>query len=128
MRRTPTGVAPHSGNNGRPCCGRRTAIPSSNQTSGSRRTPSHSDSSLGNLDEARAYLDRALANQSSTAQHALLMRKRAALDETHALAVFGSDRPGGTTELRARLEGYWTRTLESLKAHLENAPEERDFD
>jgi integrase len=35
--------------------------------------------SLGNLDEARAYLDRALANQSSPAQHALLKRKRAVL-------------------------------------------------
>jgi hypothetical protein len=85
--------------------------------------------SLGNLDEARAYLDRALANQSSPAQHALLKRKRAALDETHAVAVFGSDRPsGGTPELRARLEGYWTRTLDSLKARLENAAEERDSD
>src|SRR3984893_5876111 len=36
----------------------------------------------GNLEEARAYLDRAVANQSSPAQHALLKRKRAALDET----------------------------------------------
>ncbi|MEO7041067.1 MAG: DUF6596 domain-containing protein [Gemmatimonadaceae bacterium] len=36
--------------------------------------------SLGNLDEARSYLDRALAHQSSTAQAALLRRKRAALD------------------------------------------------
>jgi RNA polymerase sigma-70 factor (ECF subfamily) len=35
--------------------------------------------SLGNRDEARGYLDRALANQSSPAQHALLRRKRAAL-------------------------------------------------
>ena len=42
--------------------------------------------------------------------------------------MFGSDGPGGTAELRARLEGYWTRTLESLKARLENAPEERDSD
>jgi hypothetical protein len=84
--------------------------------------------SLGNLDEARAYLDRALANQSSPAQHALLKRKRAALDETHAVGVFGSDRPGGTPELRARLECYWTRTLDSLKARLENAAEERDSD
>src|SRR5437667_11065639 len=79
--------------------------------------------SLGNLDEARAYLDRALANQSSPAQHALLKRKRAALDETHAVAVFGGDRPGGTAELRARLEAYWTSTLESLKTRLESAPE-----
>jgi hypothetical protein len=84
--------------------------------------------SLGNPDEARAYLDRALANQSSPAQQALLKRKRAALDETHAMTDFGSDRPCGTAELRARLEGYWTRTLESLKARLENAPEERDSD
>ena len=37
----------------------------------------------------------------------------------HAVAVFGSDRPGGTAELRARLEGYWTRTLDSLKARLD---------
>ncbi|MEO7041391.1 MAG: hypothetical protein ABI035_03935 [Gemmatimonadaceae bacterium] len=36
--------------------------------------------SLGNLDEARSYLDRALEHQSSTAQAALLRRKRAALD------------------------------------------------
>ena len=84
--------------------------------------------SLGNLDEARAYLDRALANQSSPAQHALLKRKRAALDEMHAVAVFGSDRPDGTAELRARLEGYWTRTLDSVKARLENAAGERDSD
>jgi hypothetical protein len=84
--------------------------------------------SLGNPVEARAYLDRALANQSSPAQQALLKRKRAALDETHAMTDFGSDRPCGTAELRARLEGYWTRTLESLKARLENAPEERDSD
>jgi hypothetical protein len=75
--------------------------------------------SLGNLDEARAYLDRALANQSSPAQRALLKRKRAALEETQAAAVFGSDRAGGTAELRAMLEGYWTRTLESLKARLD---------
>jgi hypothetical protein len=84
--------------------------------------------SLGNLDEARAYVDRALANQSSPGQHALLKRKGAALDETPAVAVFGSDRPCGTAELRARLEGYWTRTLDSLKARLENAPMERDSD
>jgi hypothetical protein len=75
--------------------------------------------SLGNLDEARAYLDRALANQSSPAQHALLRRKRAALGETDTAAVFRSDRVGGTTELRAMLEGYWTHTLESLKARLD---------
>jgi hypothetical protein len=37
-------------------------------------------------------------------------------------------RPRGTAELRARLEGYWTRTLDSLKARLENAAEERDSD
>ena len=79
-------------------------------------------------DEARAYLDRALANQSSPAQQALLNRKRAALDETLAMTDFGSDRPCGTAELRARLEGYWTRTLESLKARLEHAPEEKDSD
>ena len=36
--------------------------------------------SLGDLDEARSYLDRALAHQSSGAQAALLRRKRAALD------------------------------------------------
>jgi RNA polymerase sigma-70 factor (ECF subfamily) len=36
--------------------------------------------SLGNLDEARSYLDRALAHQSSPAQQALLRRKRAALE------------------------------------------------
>jgi RNA polymerase sigma-70 factor (ECF subfamily) len=35
--------------------------------------------SLGNVDEARAYLDRALEHQPSPAQHALLRRKRAAL-------------------------------------------------
>jgi RNA polymerase sigma-70 factor (ECF subfamily) len=35
--------------------------------------------SLGNLDEARAYLDRAVAHQTSPAQAALLRRKRAAL-------------------------------------------------
>jgi len=84
--------------------------------------------SLGNLDEARAYLDRALANQSSPAQHALLRRKRAALHETHVTTDFWSDRPGGTDDLRARLEAYWTRTLDSLKARLENAPEETDSD
>jgi hypothetical protein len=71
---------------------------------------------------------RALANQSSPAQQALLQRKRTALDATHAITVFGSDRPGGTAELRVRLEGYWTHTLESLKARLENAPEEGDSD
>jgi len=84
--------------------------------------------SLGNLDEARAYLDRALANQSSPAQQALLKRKRAALDETDVMRDFGSDRPAGTDDLRARLDGYWTRTLDSLKARLENAPEETDSD
>lgn len=36
--------------------------------------------SLGSLDEARAYLDRALAHQSSPAQAALLRRKRRALE------------------------------------------------
>ena len=36
--------------------------------------------SLGNLAEARDYLDRALANQSSPAQRALLSRKRLALE------------------------------------------------
>lgn len=36
--------------------------------------------SLGDLEEARACLDRALAHQSSPAQHALLRRKRAALE------------------------------------------------
>jgi len=35
--------------------------------------------SLGNLEEARAYLDRALEHQSSAPQQALLRRKRAAL-------------------------------------------------
>src|SRR6266542_1926650 len=84
--------------------------------------------SLGNFDEAKMYLDRALANQSSPAQHALLKRKRAALHETDTAAVFRSDRAGGTAELRAMLEGYWTHTLESLKARLDGAPEERDSD
>lgn len=36
--------------------------------------------SLGHLDEARSFLDRALAQQSSPAERALLRRKRAALD------------------------------------------------
>ena len=36
--------------------------------------------SLGNLEQARGYLDRALENQSSPAQQALLRRKRAALE------------------------------------------------
>jgi len=36
--------------------------------------------SLGNLEEARTYLDRALEHQSSQAQRALLQRKRAALE------------------------------------------------
>ncbi|HEX6537306.1 MAG TPA: DUF6596 domain-containing protein [Gemmatimonadaceae bacterium] len=36
--------------------------------------------SLGNMEEAQRYLDRALGMQSSPAQHALLERKRAALD------------------------------------------------
>jgi len=36
--------------------------------------------SLGNLDEARRYLDRALEHQPSPAQRALLQRKRAALE------------------------------------------------
>ncbi|MBX6331271.1 MAG: RNA polymerase subunit sigma-70 [Gemmatimonadaceae bacterium] len=36
--------------------------------------------SLGNLDEARHYLDRAIARQPAAAQAALLRRKRAALD------------------------------------------------
>src|ERR1700730_10356057 len=49
--------------------------------------------SLGNLNEARAYLDRSLANQAPPAQQALLKRKRAALDETDAVAMFGSDGP-----------------------------------
>jgi predicted RNA polymerase sigma factor len=75
--------------------------------------------SLGNLDEARAYLDRALANQSSPAQHTLLRRKRAALGETDTAAVFRRDRAVGTTELRVMLEGYWTHTLESLKVRLD---------
>ena len=35
--------------------------------------------SLGNIEEARPYLDRALEHQSSPAQRALLRRKRAAL-------------------------------------------------
>jgi RNA polymerase sigma-70 factor (ECF subfamily) len=84
--------------------------------------------SLGNIDEARAYLDRALANQSSPAQYALLKRKRAALDETHVTAAFGSDGLGRAVELRGRLEGYWTRTLESLKASVDNAPEQKEAD
>jgi RNA polymerase sigma-70 factor (ECF subfamily) len=36
--------------------------------------------SLGNLEEARSYLDRALAHQAAPAQQALLRRKRAALE------------------------------------------------
>lgn len=36
--------------------------------------------SLGNLEEARQYLDRALKHQASPAQHALLKRKRATLE------------------------------------------------
>lgn len=36
--------------------------------------------SLGDLDQARTYLDRALEHQSSQAQHALLRRKRVALE------------------------------------------------
>jgi predicted RNA polymerase sigma factor len=36
--------------------------------------------SLGNVEEARAYLDRALDHQTSPTQHTLLARKRAALD------------------------------------------------
>ncbi len=36
--------------------------------------------SLGNLEQARGYLHRALENQSSPAQQALLRRKRAALE------------------------------------------------
>jgi RNA polymerase sigma-70 factor (ECF subfamily) len=36
--------------------------------------------SLGNLDEARDYLERALEYQAETSQHLLLRRKRAALD------------------------------------------------
>ena len=43
--------------------------------------------SLGNLDEARTYLRRALEHQSSPAQQALLRRKRDAL-ETHVPAAF----------------------------------------
>ena len=39
-----------------------------------------------------------------------------ATHETQAGAVFGSDRAGGTAELRAMLDGNWTRTLDSLKA------------
>ena len=35
--------------------------------------------SLGHLDEARAFLDRALEQQASPAERALLRRKRAAL-------------------------------------------------
>ncbi|HKV52772.1 MAG TPA: hypothetical protein VJO52_16375 [Gemmatimonadaceae bacterium] len=36
--------------------------------------------SLGNMGDARSYLDRAAAHQASGAQAALLRRKRAALD------------------------------------------------
>jgi RNA polymerase sigma-70 factor, ECF subfamily len=36
--------------------------------------------SLGNLEEARSYLERALEHHSAPAQHALLRRKRAALE------------------------------------------------
>jgi RNA polymerase sigma-70 factor (ECF subfamily) len=36
--------------------------------------------SLGDREQARAYLDRALEHQTSPAQHALLRRKRDALD------------------------------------------------
>jgi RNA polymerase sigma-70 factor (ECF subfamily) len=36
--------------------------------------------SLGHLDEARSFLDRALEVQTAPAEHALLLRKRAALD------------------------------------------------
>jgi predicted negative regulator of RcsB-dependent stress response len=43
--------------------------------------------SLGNLDEARSYLGRALEHQSSPAQQALLRRKLEAL-ETHVPAGF----------------------------------------
>ncbi|HYV67424.1 MAG TPA: DUF6596 domain-containing protein [Myxococcales bacterium] len=40
--------------------------------------------SLGNLEEARSHLDRALEHQSSPAQQALLRRKRAALERRRA--------------------------------------------
>jgi RNA polymerase sigma-70 factor (ECF subfamily) len=42
--------------------------------------------SLGQIDEARKYLDRALEHQSSPAQRGLLQRKRAALDTQQSFA------------------------------------------
>lgn len=47
--------------------------------------------SLGNLEEARGYLDRALRHQISTAQQALLKRKRTALERPARSAGLGGD-------------------------------------
>jgi RNA polymerase sigma-70 factor (ECF subfamily) len=44
--------------------------------------------SLGHIDQARAYLERALLRQTAPAQRALLARKRAALD-VHVTPAFG---------------------------------------
>jgi len=74
--------------------------------------------SLGNLDEARRYLERALTHQSSPSQHALLRRKRAAL-ETHAPPGFWIGRQDSAAALGARLELYWSRALDAFKAGVE---------
>jgi hypothetical protein len=60
-----------------------TRFPSAKSSDGTR-TPSRAfadlHASLGNLEEARGYLHRALENQSSPAQQGLLRQKRAALE------------------------------------------------
>ena len=73
--------------------------------------------SLGNLDEARHYLDRALDHQSASIQRLLLERKRRALDKP--------SRPPFSTEespviMRSNLESFWTHALYRLKARAEN--------
>jgi RNA polymerase sigma-70 factor, ECF subfamily len=59
--------------------------------------------SLGNLEKARSYLERALECQPSPAQHALLKRKHGALG-THAPLGFGMDSVLGNARLTSKLE------------------------
>jgi RNA polymerase sigma-70 factor (ECF subfamily) len=72
--------------------------------------------SLGNLDEARRYLERALACQSSPAQRALLQRKRLELDG-RARSPFGTEESASIRQWN--LESFWTHALHRLRARVE---------
>jgi hypothetical protein len=77
--------------------------------------------------EARSYLTRALACQSSPTQQALLRRKLAAV-ETDAPLSFGSRVENTQGAVAASLEAYWPRGVNSFKPDVESEQEPDPLD